>query len=283
MIKDITDRPTPTYSGSLNTRRMQIAGFNVMDAVFPPGMVCGVHYHEQPSVAIVLQGSITKTYPHGKYSSTANSLYTTPSGERHELAIGEQGLRLLIMESAGGEQPPRLGARLFQRVLNLPLPSLGLLARQTASELRQPDEFSVLVIDGLVSAMLAAASRSENGATPKAKRPAWLERVEQRMHEGPGVPGRISELAAEVGVHPVHLIRVFRHHHGVTPGTYLRRRRLHWAAGQLADSDETLRQLAQRAGFSDQSHFTRAFKREFGVTPGSYRAALNPWRAPLGE
>ena len=276
MIKDITDRPTPTYSGSLNTRRMQIAGFNVMDAIFPPGMVCGVHYHEQPSVAVVLQGSISKTYAHGKYTSTDNSLYTTPSGERHELAIGEQGLRLLIMESARGEQPSqRLGARLFQRVLNLPLPSLGLLARQTASELRQADEFSALVIDGLVSAMLAAASRSENGAMLNSKRPAWLDRVEQRMHDEPGVPGRISELAAEVGVHPVHLIRVFRHHHGTTPGAYLRSRRLHWAAAQLVNSDEPLGRLSQRAGFSDQSHFTRAFKRQFGVTPGSYRAALN--------
>jgi len=276
MIKHITDRPTPTYSGSLNTRRMQIAGFNVMDAIFPPGMVCGVHYHEQPSVAVVLQGSISKTYAHGKYTSTDNSLYTTPSGERHELAIGEQGLRLLIMESARGEQPSqRLGARLFQRVLNLPLPSLGLLARQTASELRQADDFSALVIDGLVSAMLAAASRSENGVMLNSKRPAWLDRVEQRMHDEPGVPGRISELAAEVGVHPVHLIRVFRHHHGTTPGAYLRSRRLHWAAAQLVNSDEPLGRLSQRAGFSDQSHFTRAFKRQFGVTPGSYRAALN--------
>jgi len=280
MIKDFTDRPTPTYSGSVSTRRIQIAGFNVMDAVFPPGMVCGIHYHEQPSVAVVLQGSITKTYVHGKYPSTANSVYTTPSGERHELAIGEQGLRLLILESADGEQPPerlgaRLGAGLFQRVLNLPLPSLGLLARQAASELQQPDDFSALVIEGLVSAMLAAASRSGNGPPPKSKRPAWLDRVEQRINEGPGVPGRISELAAEVGVHPVHLIRVFRHHHGMTPGAFMRSRRLHWAAAQLAHSDDPLGQLAQRAGFSDQSHFTRAFKRQFGVTPGSYRAALD--------
>ncbi len=276
MINAITDRPTPTYSGSVNTRRMEIAGFNVMDAVFPAGMVCGIHYHEQPSVAVVLQGSIRKIYTHGKYASTPNSLYTTPSGERHELTIGEQGLRLLILESARGEQPSaRLGARLFQRVLNLPLPSLGLLARQTASELRPADDFSTLVIEGLVSAMLAAASRSEQAAAPNSRRPAWLDRVEQRLHEGPGVPGGIAELAAEVGVHPVHLIRVFRQYHGVTPGAYLRNRRLQWAAAQLADSDEALQQLAQRAGFSDQSHFTRAFKRQFGVTPGSYRAALN--------
>jgi AraC family transcriptional regulator len=30
-----------------------------------------------------------------------------------------------------------------------------------------------------------------------------------------------------------------------------------------------LSEIAQRTGFSDQSHFTRLFKREFGITPGA--------------
>jgi len=34
-----------------------------------------------------------------------------------------------------------------------------------------------------------------------------------------------------------------------------------------------LAEIAGRAGFSDQSHFTREFKRRFGITPGRYRLA----------
>ena len=32
--------------------------------------------------------------------------------------------------------------------------------------------------------------------------------------------------------------------------------------------DAVLSNIAQRAGFADQAHFTRLFKREYGVTPG---------------
>jgi len=36
---------------------------------------------------------------------------------------------------------------------------------------------------------------------------------------------------------------------------------------------EPLAEIAARAGFADQSHFTREFKRHFGITPGHYRSA----------
>ncbi len=51
------------------------------------------------------------------------------------------------------------------------------------------------------------------------------------------------------------------------------RLRLEWAAERLVCSDEGLAEIAGRAGFSDQSHFTREFKRRFGITPGRYRLA----------
>jgi AraC family transcriptional regulator len=82
---------------------------------------------------------------------------------------------------------------------------------------------------------------------------------------------RVAALADEIGVHPVHLARVFRAHHGMPLGTYLRGLRLDWAAGQLRTSTP-LADIAAGAGFVDQSHFTRAFRSHTGLTPGQYRA-----------
>jgi len=47
--------------------------------------------------------------------------------------------------------------------------------------------------------------------------------------------------------------------------------RLEWAAEELARDDARLADVALRAGFADQSHFTRLFRRHTGVTPGHYR------------
>jgi AraC-like DNA-binding protein len=46
------------------------------------------------------------------------------------------------------------------------------------------------------------------------------------------------------------------------------------AARELAETAEPLSEIALRAGFYDQSHFTNVFRRTLGVTPSAYRAAL---------
>ena len=83
----------------------------------------------------------------------------------------------------------------------------------------------------------------------------------------------MTEVAATVGVHPVHLARVFRLHYGTPVGAYVRGLRLEWAAGRLTASDDNIAQIALQSGFYDQSHFTRAFKHQFGLTPLAYRRA----------
>ncbi|HYN81892.1 MAG TPA: helix-turn-helix domain-containing protein [Gemmatimonadaceae bacterium] len=45
-------------------------------------------------------------------------------------------------------------------------------------------------------------------------------------------------------------------------------------ARALATSVRSLSQLAQEAGFADQSHMTRLFARYFGITPAAYRDAM---------
>jgi AraC family transcriptional regulator len=91
----------------------------------------------------------------------------------------------------------------------------------------------------------------------------------------------VAEVAAAVGVHPVHLARVFRLHYGMPVGGYVRGLRLDWAAGRLAaadgadGADQNIAQIALLAGFYDQSHFTRAFKHRFGLTPRAYRRAAH--------
>ena len=81
----------------------------------------------------------------------------------------------------------------------------------------------------------------------------------------------MRELGRAVGIHPVHVARVFRAHRGMSPASYARELRLSWAAQRLADSDASVCDIAAQAGFADQSHFVRAFRRRTGMTPSRYR------------
>lgn len=79
----------------------------------------------------------------------------------------------------------------------------------------------------------------------------------------------VEMLAREVGLSPAHFARAFKQTMGRAPHQYLLALRLERARRLLETTRATLSDIAQRAGFADQAHFTRLFKRAFGTTPGA--------------
>jgi AraC family transcriptional regulator len=105
------------------------------------------------------------------------------------------------------------------------------------------------------------APRATQVAPVQAGRPPrWLARAEELLRAHAFTQRRLGEVAAQVGVHPVHLQRVFRAHHGMSMGAYQRRLRLDWAARMLVSSEQPIVDIALEAGFADHSHFTRSFQ-----------------------
>jgi len=79
-------------------------------------------------------------------------------------------------------------------------------------------------------------------------------------------------LAAQAGLSPFHLVRVFQRTAGVPPHVYLESVRIQQAQRLLMHGVPPA-QVAYEVGFSSQSHFTSRFLRTIGVTPGRYRSA----------
>ncbi|TKB15224.1 MAG: AraC family transcriptional regulator [Mesorhizobium sp.] len=82
----------------------------------------------------------------------------------------------------------------------------------------------------------------------------------------------LARLAATAGVTRFQVIRDFHRAAGMTPGQYLRDRRIR-AASALIKTDMPLAEIAAATGFADQSHLTRVFKAIKGLAPGAWRAA----------
>lgn len=108
---------------------------------------------------------------------------------------------------------------------------------------------------------------------PAGSPPDWLIAARMRLEESMGEHVELKEVASEVAVHPVHLSREFPRFYGVTASEYLRRLRLEHASRRLLDESVSLGDVAEEAGFHDQSHFTRWFRRATGLSPGRLRRA----------
>jgi AraC family transcriptional regulator len=82
----------------------------------------------------------------------------------------------------------------------------------------------------------------------------------------------LAALAAQSGVSPFHLHRVFSAVAGETPKQYGLRLRLSRAGALLLASRKPVLRIAMSCGFRSAEVFTRAFRRQFGMTPTAYRA-----------
>ena len=131
-------------------------------------------------------------------------------------------------------------------------------------------EAPTLSLDALCMELLGTMDARLRGlpATP----PGWLASAVELLHDRYRDELSIAEIAAAVGVHPIHLARTFRRHLGCTPGEFARFRRLERAAALLLRTAHPLAEVALSSGFADQSHLSRVFARYFGLPPGQYRS-----------
>jgi AraC family transcriptional regulator len=137
-------------------------------------------------------------------------------------------------------------------------------------ETRINDSVRPLAISGLVYQLIADLSREP--APGKENAAPWLRAVRERLETDYVRSPAVAELAAQAGVHPSYLLRAFVRHYGITIGAFLRRRRIEWAMVALRATGEPIAQIAQAAGFFDQSHFTRCFRQMVGMTPARFRS-----------
>ncbi len=109
--------------------------------------------------------------------------------------------------------------------------------------------------------------------------PAWtslatdgpIRRAQERIQHDPGADHRIPLLAAEVGVSPRHLTRLFRDEVGMTPARYVEQIRVEAARHHLESSATGLETIARICGFGTAETLRRSFHRRVGVSPNDYR------------
>jgi AraC family transcriptional regulator len=251
-------------------RELSIGGATLTEAVHDAGTRLPPHEHANPNVNFVLRGAFGERVDRRDFDCCAGSVLLKPGGASHSDRYGEGRVRSLIVEFCPAPDPSAEDApRGLDDVWYSEDPSVAGLGWRLYHELLEPDGITALSVAGLLDELLGSIDAGRELERAAGRQPLWLRRVRERLNEaGAAEPER---LASEAGVHPHHLLRVFRHHVGCSIGEYLRRRRIRRAERLLAEPAMSVAAIALETGFCDQSHFTRVFKRATGMTPGAYR------------
>ncbi len=81
----------------------------------------------------------------------------------------------------------------------------------------------------------------------------------------------LEEMAKALYVNGSYLLRAFKRNTGMTPLSYHHRLRCAKAKELLAQTDLTVSQVGEAAGFVSSSHFSHIFRKTEGCTPSEYR------------
>ncbi|HET6552594.1 MAG TPA: AraC family transcriptional regulator [Dyella sp.] len=245
-------------------RICRLGGLQISATAYAGGSALPCHEHDEAYLCLVANGRYMQQSGSDAFDCSPGLLLAHPRGHRHANRFAPEGARCISIFFADGAGDGV--ARLLGEHRQLKLPEAGRLLERIERELLATDDAAELALQSAVMELAAAACRAHGE-----RRPAWLQRVLQRLHDDPLRTPSLQDLAALAGVHPSHLARSFQRLQGSSVGEYQRGLRIERARLALHDPRLSIAEVAMTAGFSDQSHFARVFKRLTGETPRDYR------------
>lgn len=266
----------PTHLGAFapQARTVSVPGFVLRLGTHPGGSELARHHHEDPTICYVLRGGFTEYSGGESVACAADTWKVMPAGEPHSNRFGgetTQGVRIEVDMGHFREVPA------ITRVLGERRHATGgrvaALARRMTGEMTAADSAGPIAAEGLALELLAELARTRAPKREPAV-PSWAMAAEDLLRERYRTARSVGEIASEIRVDPATLARAFRKHFGCTVGERIRRLRVEHAARELTGTTDALSEIALRAGFYDQSHFTNVFRRTVGVTPAAYRAGV---------
>ena len=251
-----------TFLGEIG-ERVSSAGAVVSCLRHTHGRRMPSHSHAAAYFSLLLRGGYREENGRNTIESTPMTMVFHPPETRHRDEVGPDGGVFLTIELPSVAQTFVSARRIDDTAAKL---SALRLYHQMRTGSADP-----LSVENTVTALIGSLHEEERSPLDASWLTTAVEIIRTSFHE----PLSISGIAAEVGVHPVHLSRVYRRRFGELPGDTIRRLRIEWAARVMAaDGGRSLADIALAAGFSDQSHFTRCYRAETGAPPAASRRAF---------
>jgi AraC family transcriptional regulator len=264
--------PYGVYFGASQVHR-ELPGFSV--SLLTPTLRAEevpLHKHENASFVFVLSGKYLSGADGAAPVNVGPTLIFNPAGTVHRdsfvladgrflaVSISDHSLRVALDWTA---LPGAATAFTSGTCLNTAL--------QFAQQCAAPGPASLFSMEAMCWELLSSVSGACLWPDKRqAPIPSWIGRARELLLDRCSDSLQITEMAQQLGVHPVYFARAFRQAFRCTPGEYRMRCRLRDALALMQDGSSALSEIALKAGFFDQSHFSTAFRKHFGMAPRSY-------------
>lgn len=143
-------------------------------------------------------------------------------------------------------------------------PELFSINREKPAEEFRSDIESSGILLMLFSRFLKDGTRSFSGMSKR------MVQVLNHINNNLGRRITVSELAGIACVSPDHFSRLFKQVTGVTPVSYIRRKRVERAQTLMFSSAMDIGEIAHRVGIPDRSQFSKLFRQQTGIYPTVY-------------
>ena len=90
----------------------------------------------------------------------------------------------------------------------------------------------------------------------------------------------LDRLAEIAHINKYYLAHTFQKEYGISPITYLNRRRIEESKYMLGNTGYSLAQISELMGFSSPSYFSQCFRKAEGLTPNEYRRQVRQGQRP---
>jgi AraC family transcriptional regulator len=245
----------------------RVNGFGLSETCYESMTRMPEHAHGSPYFCFVRRGAFRERAGCRAVEHSVGAIVFHRAEEEHADQFLEGGARCFNVELPTALVPGQADSRLADASR---LPRLRGILVALYREFASADA-SALVLEGL--AYQAIGEAFERRLSQPDRGPRWIGQVRDEIHARLDEDLTLGDLAAKVGMHPVHVARSFQARYGAKVTDYIREQRVSRARELLARTPTALADVAIAAGFADQSHFCRVFKQRTGLTPGQFRRA----------
>jgi AraC family transcriptional regulator len=239
------------------------------------GRVLAEHTHEAGYFCLLLDGEYAETSAGVTFRYAPLTIAYHPPSCPHADEIGTTGGRFFIIELSPELQSRIDDARMpvtVSEVSGGPVVWLAWRLWESAFD----SAVSPVEVESLLYELCGAAATMRRD---EAHEPRWLCAASRWLDEHFRQHVSVAQAAAEAGIHPVHLARMFRKFRGRGVGEHIQHLRMHYVTAHLRETDTPLAAIALDAGFTDQAHLTHVCRKLTGQTPAQLRRTLKRTRS----